>query len=195
MNNLQTILIALLIFSTTTIFVCNTGITKAKAISSSSDPQQFINGPLSGLSQNSNGKVDWVISGNWKATILSNTNIQKSNIFDAIIEMIKPDGTGRHIHLLNFTVDSVSYPNNNMIMYNGVSTVTMKDGPISNIPTTLVLSNNNIISIMLDPNSVQHHFGEAPFYGIVSSSSGSSNGIMNGLQNGQLGGLLHGLLH
>lgn len=110
--------------------------------------------------------------------------------------MIKPDGTGRHAHTLNFTVTDISYPNNNMIMYNGFSTVTMKEGTtISNVPTTLLLSNNNIISIMPDPNTVQHHFGDTPFYGVIAGNNVPANGIMNGLQNGPIGGLFQGLLH
>ena len=196
MRNLQTIFfIAILIFSTTFLFSFSTSITNAYSQPVTS--QLSISGPLSGLSQNANGKVDWVISGNWKSTLLSNTdNQKKSNVFDATIEMIKPDGTGRHTHALNFTVTDISYPNNNMIMYNGFSTVTMKEGTISNVPTTLLLSNNNIISIMIDPDIVQHHFGDAPFYGIiVNNSNGPLNGIMNGLQNGPIGGLFQGLLH
>jgi hypothetical protein len=210
MKNFQTIIIALLIFLTTMLFAYNTSIIKAEP--TSAVPQQFINGPLSGLSQNANGKVDWVISGNWKSNLLSNANKQNSNVFDATIEMIKPDGTGLHTHALtNFTVLDISYPNINTIMYNGISTITMKEGPITNVPTTLLLSNNNVISIMFDPNSVQHHFGDTPFYGIVANGNGltnglqngsiggllhgSINGLTNGLQNGPIGGLLHGLLH
>jgi hypothetical protein len=197
MKNLQIILIASLIFSTTMLFAFNISTTKADP--PSVVPQQFINGPLSGLSQNASGKVDWVITGNWKSNLLSNTNRQNSNVFDATIEMIKPDGTGRHTHTLtNFTVINISYPNSNTIMYNGVSTVTMKEGPIMNVPTTLLLSNNNIISIIFDPNSVQHHFGDTPFYGIITNNNGSINGpsgSSNGLQNGSIGGLLHGSIN
>lgn len=222
MKNLLTFLIVLFIFSTAMYFEYN--LTVPKVYSQSEMSQRFINGPLSGISQNANGKVDWVISGNWKFGSLGNTNNQNSNAFDAIIEMIKPDGTGRHVHTLNFTVTDVSYPSNDAIIYNGVSTVTMRDEIISNVPTTLVLSNNNIISIMLDPDSIQHHFGESPFYGVVADSNGKGiineltngqlgkqlqgsingltngmirgtmNDIKNGLQNGPIGGLLHGLL-
>jgi hypothetical protein len=194
MTNLQTLLIALLIFSTTLLFEYNTNIAKAD-----SPPvlfQQFINGPLLGISQNANGKVDWLIFGNWESSLLSNIKNQNSNVFNATIEMIKPDGTGRHTNsLTNFTILNISYPNNNTIMYNGVSTVTMNERPILNVPTTLLLSNNNVISIMFDPNSVQHHFGEAPFYGIMANSIGPMNGQVNGLQNGSIGGLLHGTIN
>jgi hypothetical protein len=194
-NLLNLFSIIILIFSTTFLFLYSTSITKAYSQPVAS--QQSIGGPLSGLVQNANGKVDWVISGDWKSTLLSNTNNQKtSNVFDATIEMIKPDGTGRHVHTLNFTVTDLSYPNNNMIMYNGFSTVTMKEGTtISNVPTTLLLSNNNIISIMLDPNTVQHHFGDTPFYGVIASNNVPANGIMNGLQKGPIGGLLHGSIN
>jgi hypothetical protein len=192
MKSFLSLLIVLFIFSAVVYFEYN--LTLPKVYSQSEMAQRFINGPLSGISQNANGKVDWVIFGNWKFGSLSNTNNQNSNVFDAIIEMIKPDGTGRHIHTLNFTVTDVSYPISNTIMYNGVSTVTMRDEMISNVPTTLVLSNNNIISIMLDPDSVQHHFGESPFYGVVADSNGQK-GIINELTNGQLGKQLQGSIN
>lgn len=187
-----TLLIVLFVFSTAMYFGYN--LTVPKVYSQSEMSPQFINGPISGISQNANGNVDWVISGNWKSGSLSNTNNQNSNTFDAIIEMIKPDGTGRHVHTLNFTGTDVSYPSSDMIMFNGISTLTMRDEIISNVPTTLVLSDNNIISIMLDPNSVQHHFGDSPFYGIVADSSGSK-GIINELTNGQLGKKLQGSIN
>ena len=104
MRNLQTIQIALLFFSTIMLFAYNTSITQAD----SPPPvlsQQFINGPILGIAQNTNGTVDWLIFGNWKSNLLSNINNQNSNVFNAIIEMIKPDGTGRHTNsLTNFTV-------------------------------------------------------------------------------------------
>ncbi|MGN6347787.1 MAG: hypothetical protein ACTHJ7_04995 [Candidatus Nitrosocosmicus sp.] len=192
MKRFLTFLIALFVFSTAMYFEYD--LTVPNVYSQSEMSQRFINGPLSGISQNTNGKVDWVISGNWKSVSLSNTNNENSNAFDAIIEMIKPDGSGRHVHTLNFTVTDVSYPSSSTIMYNGISTVTMRDEIISNVPTTLVLSNNNIISIMLDPDSVQHHFGDSPFYGIVADSN-ESKGIINELTNGQLGKQLQGSIN
>jgi hypothetical protein len=52
-------------------------------------------------------------------------------------------------------------------MFNGVSTVGMKEGPISNVPTTILISNGKVLSIIFDPQTVQHHFGNSPFFGII----------------------------
>jgi len=82
--------------------------------------------------------------------------------------MIKPDGTGRHTHALTkFILQNISYSNTHTIMFNGVSTVSMKEGSITNVPTTILLSNGNVLSIMLVPQTVQHHFGNSPFFGLV----------------------------
>ena len=108
---------------------------------------------------------------NWRLNIANDMDIQNnktSDVFNAAIEMIKPDGTGRHTHALsNFTLQNVSHPNTNTTMFNGVSTVGMKEGPISNVPTTILISNGKVLSIIFDPQTVQHHFGNSPFFGII----------------------------
>lgn len=56
---------------------------------------------------------------------------------------------------------------NDTTTYWGTATVTMKDGPISNVPTEIKIIRNNVISIWFDPTKVKMHFGESPIYGIV----------------------------
>jgi hypothetical protein len=43
--------------------------------------------------------------------------------------MVKPDGTARHTHTLtDFVVVNVSHPDDNSTLYNGTSTLSLKDG-------------------------------------------------------------------
>ncbi len=133
-------------------------------------------GPVIGLSVNDTGNVDWLMSGNWRSLltgdptgdpILSN---QSSGAFTAAIEMIKPDGTARHTHALtDFVVtDRTQNADNNSTIINGTSTISLLEGPAVDIPTTIERSNNwNVFIIMIDPESVDDHFGKSPYiYGI-----------------------------
>ena len=82
------------------------------------------------FSENESGAVDWIIIGNWRLNIANDMDIQNnktSDVFNAAIEMIKPDGTARHTHTLtDFVVLNVSHPDNNSTLYNGTSTISLQ---------------------------------------------------------------------
>jgi hypothetical protein len=132
---------------------------------------KFIFGPIAGLSENESGAVDWIMVGNWRSNIINDTSVQNnqsSNVFNAAIEMIKPDGTARHTHTLtDFVISNVSYPNSNSTLYNGTSTVSLQDGPATDIPTSIQKSNDSVIIININPESVDNHFGKLPIYGVT----------------------------
>ena len=48
----------------------------------------------------------------------------------------------------------------------GSVTVTMKDGPVSDVPTTWAINNNNTLAISMDPSKINDHFGDTPIYGL-----------------------------
>ena len=83
--------------------------------------------------------------------------------------MVKPDGTTRHTHALtDFVVLNVSLPDNNSMLYNGASTISLQAGPATNIPTSIQKSTDNVIIINIGPESVDNHIGKLPIYGIRS---------------------------
>jgi len=133
--------------------------------------ENFIFGPIAGLSQDESGAVDWIMVGNWRSNIINDTSVQNnqsSNVFNAAIEMIKPDGTARHTHTLtDFVISNVSHPDNNSTLYNGTSTISLQAGPVTDIPTSILKSNNNVITLNIDPESVDNHFGKLPIYGVT----------------------------
>jgi hypothetical protein len=142
--------------------------------------QTHIFGPLAGVATNDTVNVDWVLTGNWRSTLTNDTvtsannvpmlNNQTSGAFRAAIEMIKPDGTDRHTHTLtNFVVlNSTQGSENSSTTFRGTSTISLMEGPVVDIPTTIERSGNgNVFVITLDPESVDYHFGESPLiYGI-----------------------------
>ena len=132
-------------------------------------------GPLVGVVENETGEVDWVMTGTWRSILANDTiaNInenatqynQSSGAFKAAIEMIKPDGTGRHTHTLtDFVIlNTTRSDNSNSTIFSGTSTISLRDGPAVDIPTTIKRSNNgNVFVIGIDPESVDYHFGKSP---------------------------------
>ena len=128
----------------------------------------YVFGPITGLTQDNNGTIDWVLAGVWRASLpdatdaSSNTN---SSSFNAAIEMIRPDGTGRHTHTLtDFVIlNTTRSDDSNSTIFNGTSTISLRDGPAVDIPTTIQRSNSgNVFAIMIDPESVNYHFGKSP---------------------------------
>jgi hypothetical protein len=56
------------------------------------------------------------------------------------------------------------------ITYNGAAaTVSMKEGPISNVQLSMNLSDNGKIRIMIDPKTTNNHFGNTPIQGKITS--------------------------
>ena len=120
------------------------------------------------------------MSGTWRSILTNDTvnninenitqNNQPSEEFKAAIEMIKLDGTGRHTHALtDFVVlNTTSTDNGIYTNYNGTSTISLREGPAVDVPTTIQKSNNDSVFIItINPESVDYHFGKSPLiYGI-----------------------------
>jgi hypothetical protein len=64
----------------------------------------------------------------------------------------------------------------------------MREGPIPNVPTSIKLSNGNVVSIWLDSETVDHHFGDVLIYGVSHQQGGPQGGPMGGPQGGPMGG-------
>ena len=107
-------------------------------------------------------KPNWIVSGVFR---MDNANTT-SPVFNATFYMIKTNGTASHQHTISdFKLNAApTITNNNSTMYEGTSTVTMKDGPV-NVPTKIILMDESAVSIWLDPSKTKNHFGNTPIYG------------------------------
>src|SRR5690606_18755981 len=47
--------------------------------------------------------------------------------------------------------------------------ITMKDGPVSNVPITWTEYSNNTLGMVLDPSMINNHFGVSSIYGLILS--------------------------
>lgn len=106
----------------------------------------------------------WIVGGVYRMENLSS----EAPTFNASFYMVKTDGNSSHSHeiydlfLITPSTDSAI---SNSTHLNGTTTVTMRDGPVSNVPTNITLLGDNAISIWLDPSKVNNHFGDSPIYG------------------------------
>ena len=80
--------------------------------------------------------------------------------------MMKTDGTAPHKHdIYDLQLTGQPSTNGNSTTFNGTSTVTMKDGPVQDVPTSIALMDDTAVSIWLDPSKVNNHFGDTLIYG------------------------------
>ena len=115
-------------------------------------------GPISSINN------DWVLAGGYMG--YGNPSNLSDSGFHATFSMVMKNGTAYHMHQIsNATLVDVKMDGNNTIMQGSV-TVTMRDGPVSNVPTTWTILNNNTLAISMDPSKINNHFGDTPIYGL-----------------------------
>ena len=111
---------------------------------------------------------DWILSGHWSG-FYNQTNLSDSGFY-SIFRMVKADGTAPHTHeIYNATATNITQQGNATII-TGTSSITLKDGPVNNVPTTWTIINGNILTISMDPSKTNNHFGNTPIFGLVSST-------------------------
>ena len=53
------------------------------------------------------------------------------------------------------------------MIFNGTATASMREGPVTDIPSSITITGDKVISILLDPSKVSNHYGNTPIYGLV----------------------------
>jgi len=111
------------------------------------------------------------VSGNNSTMAGQGSNPQQagSNLtFVAKIEMVRPNGTAFHEHeVSNLKVTEMKNDEFGNPTINGTATVTMKDGPVQDVPVTIKIINNAVFAMTIGPEKVNEHFGTEPIYGTV----------------------------
>ena len=122
-----------------------------------------VSGSLTSLQNDaSTGKTNWIIGGVYKMN-----NINTANpMFNATFYMMKTDGTASHKHTVSdFKMNGKPAVVNNSTMFNGTSTVTMKEGPVKDVPTSIKFTDGSAVSLWFDPSKTKSHFGNTVIYG------------------------------
>jgi hypothetical protein len=119
-------------------------------------------GAITSIQNDVTGKANWIVAGAYKMS-----NINTANpIFDSAFYMIKTDGTAPHKHTISdFKMSGTPVVANNSTIFNGTATVTMKDGPVKDVPISIRFSDESSVSIWLDSTKTKNHFGNTAIYG------------------------------
>src|SRR5215208_2171342 len=150
-------------------------------------------GTIASLQNDENGNPTWIVSGVWKGSLSMGNKTQSGEAnqttsitattanataattgslpnatFNSKFNMVMTNGSAKHDHeIYNFRLTSMSNPNNTTSVFNGTATITMKQGPVENVPVSIKRIDNNVISIWADPTKVNNHFGNTPIFGTI----------------------------
>ena len=142
-------------------------------------PQQYqsgnqIFGVISSVQNDESGQPAWIVTGPWTTTLLSDSPTNASqpmgnatgpfggSPFNTQVQMVRLDGTAGHTHTItNFVLANVSQPDNMTKVFNGTSTASMREGPVTDIPTTIRIMGDKVISIWLDHSRMLKNLDQA----------------------------------
>ena len=121
-----------------------------------------VKGGLVGIQNDQNGRPAWIVHGVYRMDKMNST----TPMFNATFYMMKLNGSATHTHTIsNFKLIGSPITNNNSTTFNGTATLTMKNGPVTDVPISIRLMNGHAVSISIDPLKTHKHFGNTPIYG------------------------------
>jgi hypothetical protein len=138
-------------------------------------------GMISSIQNDEQGQPAWIVAGNWMMemasqndTATSDTTGGISNVrgFNAMLHMVMFNGSAMHNHeISNFTQvgDATFNGDTNSTTITGTAAITLREGPVQGVQTTIEIAQDKTIAITPDPAAVENHFGDTPIYGIVVS--------------------------
>ena len=148
-------------------------------------PGLYAFGTIASLQNDENGNPTWIVSGAWKGSISMDNKTQGNQsatanataaaagslpnaTFHSKFNMVMTNGSAMHKHAIyNFKLANMSNPSNTTTIFNGTVTITLKDGPVDNVPVSIKRIDNNVVSIWVDPTRVNNHFGNTPIFGTI----------------------------
>jgi hypothetical protein len=143
-------------------------------------PGLYAFGTIASLQNDENDNPTWIVSGLWKGSISMDNKTQDNQsataaagsptnaTFYSKFNMVMTNGSALHKHAIyNFKLMNMSNPSNTTSVFNGTATITLKDGPVDNVPVSIKRIDNNVVSIWADPSRVNNHFGNTPIFGTI----------------------------
>ena len=170
---LSAIVMAGLLFTLTT-----SELTFAQPYPHTQIPGDYSFGTIASVQDDESGNHEWIVTGDWKGNILANeTTANASDItFSANVRMITVNGSEPHSHsIANFNVTDIS-EENGIKAFNGTSDINLLEGIVEDVPTSVRVLGEGVISIWIDPTRVEQHYGNSPIYGVVSNERGFGPG-------------------
>ena len=139
-------------------------------------------GMISSIQNDEQGQPAWIIAGHWLMEMASPQNETAapdatgsiSNIasFNAMLHMVMLNGSAMHDHeISDFTQtgEPTFDTSTNSTTITGTATITMREGPVPNVPITIQIAQDQVIAITPDAATLENHFGNTPIYGLLIS--------------------------
>jgi peroxiredoxin family protein len=157
-------------------------------------------GMISSIQNDEQGRPAWIVAGHWMMEMASQNNTATSDStgrisnvsgFNAMLQMVRLNGSAMHSHVIsNFTQvgDATFNGDTNSTTITGTATITMREGPVQDVQTTIEIAQDKVIAISPDPAALENHFGDTPIYGIVVSPEMIEQMMMN---YGDMGGMMN----
>lgn len=151
-------------------------INQARSYPYGNDKGGYEFGTISSVQNGENGNPAWVLFGHWKSNLANNQSLVEGQgngtlggeSFNAQFEMVRLNGSAGHTHTItNFVASNSSQVNNSTMTFNGTATASMREGPVTDIPSSITITGDKVISILLDPSKISNHYGNTPIYGLV----------------------------
>jgi hypothetical protein len=165
MKNTSRIIQTIFLLSVSVTLIAAVNLNQIFAQNPSNTDLNVLKGAITSTSNEGNAtESSWILGGVYKFTEFNSS----SPSFNASFYMTKVDGTAEHTHSiydLKLSGDPVVDSSSNSTTLNGTTTITLKDGPVSNIPTQIELLDESAIAITVDGNLTHNHFGSTPIYG------------------------------
>src|SRR5918999_3837693 len=155
-------------------------------------PGLYAVGTIASLQNDENGNPTWIVSGIWKGSLSmgnetqdvgsnqTNTTSAAANATSTTgggspnatlyskFNMVMTNGSALHDHeIYDFKLTNMTMPNNTTTVYNGTVTITMRQGPVTNVPVSIKSMESNAIRIWADPAMINNHFGNTPIFGTI----------------------------
>jgi hypothetical protein len=139
-------------------------------------PGSYAFGTIASLQNDENGNPIWIVSGLYKGSLSMNNKTQDGAATGSLpnatlnskFNMVMTNGSAMHDHeIYDFTLTDMSMPNNSTTVFNGTATITMRQGPVPDVPVSIKAMENNAVSIWVDPTKIQNHFGNTPIFGTI----------------------------
>ena len=157
-----------------TIMVLALSLTLCVVLTVSSEPPYLVNAQQQNITKtgifnytqvDNSGNPDWINTGNWSLTESPIVVLT----FDAIINMVKSNGSEDHEHVIrDLVIPYAPINQSNSTVVRGTTTITLNDDGlfVSKVPTTITL-NETDISVYFDPAKIGTHFGNQSITGLV----------------------------
>ena len=152
-------------------------------------------GMIASIQNDEQGQPAWIVAGYWMMEMAPQNDTATSNMtgsishvsdFHAMLHMVRFNGSAMHTHeISNFTQngDATFDSSTNSTTISGTATITMREGPVPDVQTTIEIAQDKVIAITPDPAPLQNHFGDTPIYGIVAPAEMKGQmGMMQGSQ-------------